>query len=265
MNEYILLYALAFFWIVFAVFQDLKYREISNWLNFSFIAFVLAYRLFYSSFIGNYDFFFKGFLGILLFVALGYGFYYSRVFAGGDAKLLFGIGGIFPYQSYQDLAFYSISFIFLLLVSGVIYTLIYSSFIAFKNKKEFASEFKKQFHTNRIVFYVSIFISFIFLLFIKTLFFLPVFLFFVFVYAKSIEKSSMIKLMSPDLITEGDWLYESVKIGNRRIEPSVHGLSYEDILFLRKNDKKAKIRLGIPFAPAFLIALIGYLIYSIYF
>ncbi len=265
MNEYLFLYALAFFWIVFAVFQDLKYREISNWLNFSFIAFVLAYRLFYSSFIGNYDFFFKGVLGVLLFVVLGYGFYYSRIFAGGDAKLLFGIGGIFPYQSYQDITFYSLLFIFLLLVSGIIYTLIYSSFIAFKNKKEFVSEFKKQISATKFVFYLSIILSFILLFFIKILFFLPVFLFFVFVYAKSLEKSSMIKLMSPDLITEGDWLYESVKVGSRKIEQSVHGLSYEEILFLRKHNKKVKIKLGVPFAPAFLIALLCYFVYSTYF
>lgn len=265
MNEYIFLYALAFLWIIFAVFQDLKYREISNWLNFSFIAFVLVYRLFYSSVIGDYDFFFKGILGILLFVALGYGFYYSRVFAGGDAKLLFGLGGIFPYNSYSDFVFYSLLFIFLLLVSGVIYTLIYSTFIVFKNKKEFTLEFKRQFYTNKFIFYFSVIFSFALLFFVKSLFFIPVFLFFVFVYAKSLEKSSMIKLMSPHLITEGDWLYESVKIGNRKIEPSVHGLSYEDILLLRKYDKKAKIKLGVPFAPAFLISLICYFIYSIYF
>jgi Flp pilus assembly protein protease CpaA len=265
MNEYLFLYVLSFLWILFAVFQDLKYKEISNWLTFSLIAFVLAYRAIYSSYSGDYTFFFKGLFGVLFFVAIGYGFYYSRVFAGGDAKLLFGLGGIFPYQSYFDFAFYGIGFIFLLLASGVIYTLIYSSFIAFRNKKTFVFEFKKQLKINKFVFYLSLIASFILLFFIEYLFYLPILLFLVFVYVKAIETSSMIKLISPHLVTEGDWLYESVKVGNRNIETSVHGLSYGDILYLRKHNKKVKIKLGIPFAPAFLIAILCYFIYSLYF
>lgn len=265
MFEYYFLYILAFIWIVFAVFQDLKYREISNWLNFSLIAFVLAYRLIYSNLIGDYSFFVNGVIGILLFIGIGYALYYGRVFAGGDAKLLFGLGGIFPYANYYDFAVYGLGFLFLLLSSGVVYTIIYSSFIAFRNKNNFVREFVKNFRSYKIWFFASIILSLVTIFFFKLFFWVPLILFFVFIYAKAIEKSSMIRLISPQEVTEGDWLYESVKVNGRLIEPSVHGLSYEEILFLRKSGKNVRIRFGIPFAPAFLIALIMYFIYAVVF
>jgi len=90
MEEYYFLFVLAFVWMIFAVVQDLKTREVANWLNFSLIGFALAYRAFYSSFTGEWMFLGFGFLGFLMFFILAHVFYYSKVFAGGDAKLLMG-------------------------------------------------------------------------------------------------------------------------------------------------------------------------------
>ena len=67
MEEYYFLFALAIVWMIFAVVQDLKTREVANWLNFSLIGFALAYRAFYSSFTGEWMFLGFGFLGFLMF------------------------------------------------------------------------------------------------------------------------------------------------------------------------------------------------------
>ena len=108
MEEYYFLFVLALIWIIFAIFQDIKTEEISNWLNFSLIAFVLAYRAFYASFAKDLMFFIYGIFGVMLFLVFGYLFYYGRVFGGGDAKLLIGLGGIWPYNKIGDYFFIGI-------------------------------------------------------------------------------------------------------------------------------------------------------------
>ncbi|MDO8460570.1 MAG: hypothetical protein Q7S74_05650, partial [Nanoarchaeota archaeon] len=66
----------------------------------------------------------------------------------------------------------------------------------------------------------------------------------------------MLKLVSPQNLTEGDWLERDVRIGNKTIKKTVHGLSWNEIKLLRKANKKVYIKEGIPFVPAFLIAFI---------
>jgi len=90
MTEIYFLFALAIIWTTFAAIQDIKTREVSNWLNFSLIAFALAYRAFYSISKKDPKFFILGVLGFIIFFILAHVFYYGRAFAGGDAKLLMG-------------------------------------------------------------------------------------------------------------------------------------------------------------------------------
>ena len=47
-GENLFLIAIGLIWAVFASVQDIKKKEIANWLSFSLIAFGLAYRVFYS-------------------------------------------------------------------------------------------------------------------------------------------------------------------------------------------------------------------------
>ena len=86
MEQYYFLFGLALAYLIFAVIQDMRTREIANWLNFSLIVFALAYRAFYSSYSGDWMFFAYGVIGVLIFTLLGYAFYYSGIFAGGDAR-----------------------------------------------------------------------------------------------------------------------------------------------------------------------------------
>ncbi|MCH7567878.1 MAG: prepilin peptidase [Nanoarchaeota archaeon] len=274
MEEYYFLFGLAFVWIVFAVVQDLRTKEISNWLNFSLIAFVLAYRAFYSVFVKDVMFFVYGFLGVLLFVVLAYSFYYGRIFAGGDAKLLMGLGGIFPYQNFYDYLYIGFGFIFLLFTVGAFYSLTYSLFLVSKKRKVFAREFKKEFIKIKNWFYFAIILAVVFGVFFRfnefgifsLSFLIIIILPFLYAYAKAVEVACMIKLISPGKLREGDWLEKNVKVGRKVIKKSVHGLAWQDIDVLRKAKKKVWIKDGVPFTPAFLFAFVLFIyIYLRYF
>lgn len=273
MNEYAFLYSIGFAAILFAVVQDLRTREIANWLTFSLIAFVLAYRAIYSIYSNDFMFFLYGLIGVFLFVGLGYLFYYARIFAGGDAKLLFGLGGIFPYYSLLDYVYYGVGFILLLFTSGVLYTLLYSAFLIRNNYLSFRKSFFEQVKKKKYFFIVSIILATavyltrsdydsLWLIYLFAVFVLlsP----FLFAYVRAIEKSCMIQLVSPNKLTEGDWLERDVYVNGKIIKKSFAGLNFDEILLLRKHGKKVMIKTGVPFAPAFLIAFVLLLIFLRY-
>ncbi|MCH7535750.1 MAG: prepilin peptidase [Bacteroidetes bacterium] len=126
MQEYYFLFGLAFVWAAFATIQDFRKTEIANWLNFSLIAFVLAYRAFYSIFINDFGFFLFGLFGMALFFVLAFAFYYGKIFGGGDAKLLIGLGGILPYQTFFDYLYLLILILFFLSFFPVLYQLFHN-------------------------------------------------------------------------------------------------------------------------------------------
>ncbi len=270
MLEYLPLYFLAFIWILFAVVQDLRTREISNWLNFSLIAFALVYRAFYSSYAGEWNFFLFGLGGFALFWVLAYLLYYARAFAGGDAKLLMGLGAILPFDSLWSYA--SISFVFLLFlfVLGAIYSLIYTIFLAFGNWKRFTRDFTSQFKAMKLGIYSGIvFVVVVCLLFVaftkSYLFSLSIFGFlligtFLLVYTKAVEKSCFLRLVKPSMLTEGDWIISDIRVGKYVVKKTVHGLEKKDIELLRKHNKSIVVKYGIPFGPAFLLGLVAFLI-----
>ncbi|MBS3076989.1 prepilin peptidase [Candidatus Pacearchaeota archaeon] len=261
MQEYYFLFALALVYTLFATIQDLKYREVANWLSFSFIAFALAYRAFFSIATDNLSFFLFGLFGFLIMFALGNAFYYMKAFAGGDAKLLMGFGIILPYQTYLQLLFLPLLLVLTLFLSGAVYSLFYSIFIVLKNKKQFTREFNKLSRNWKFTLTISTILVPVFVLlgFYQYLFFplaILALLHLTFIYTKSLEKCMLI-LTPPESLTEGDWLEKEIKLNSKiTIQKSVHGLSFQDIQLLRKYHKSALIKQGIPFVPAFLITLI---------
>ncbi len=269
MNEYLFLYLLGFIAIIFAVVQDLRSREIANWLTFSLVAFVLAYRAIYAIYSNNFMFFMYGLYGVILFVCLGYFFYYSRVFAGGDAKLLFGLGAVFPYESIIDYAYYGGGFILLLFTGGVFYTLIYSFFLIRKNYSSFRISFFEQVAKKKYLFLVSLILaillyvtkgendsSIIIISFSVFVLLTPL----LFAYVKAVERSCMVQSIHPKNLTEGDWLEKDVRVKGKLIRKNFAGLSFNEILLLRRNGKNVLIKTGVPFAPAFLLAFIALII-----
>jgi Flp pilus assembly protein protease CpaA len=265
MIEVVFLICLAVIFTVFAVVQDFKNREVSNWLNFSLVIFALGFRFFYSLFeAGNFNFFYQGLFGFIIFFVIGNLFYYGHVFAGGDAKLMISYGAILPFFNdfFSNVKFF-ILFLFLFLFVGAFYGIFYTIPLSIKNSSKFRREFVRWLSKIRNFVYSFIFIGIIFLIFgfVNEFFFLAgIFVFllpFVFVFAKSVDESSMVKRVKTSLLREGDWLYKDVKIGRRNIKSSWDGLSLSDIKFLKGKKKFVYIREGIPFTPVFFVAFLS--------
>ena len=263
-EKYYFLFGLALVWIVFAVVQDLRTREVSNWLNFSLIAFALSYRAFWSIWNNDLMFFVYGALGILIFVGLAYLFYYGRAFAGGDAKLLMGLGGVLPFESLKGIVIFGGGFVFLLFGIGAVYSLVYTFFLVFGNWEKFVVEFKREYAEKKLLFVIALFSVLILQVIVRFysydvlgLLSLLILIFpLLLIYTKAVEKGCLIKMVGFDRLREGDWLEENVKVGGKIIKKNVHGLSLKEIRFLKKNKKNVLIKEGIPFTPAFFFAFI---------
>lgn len=265
MESYYFLFGLASVYTIFASIQDLRKREVANWLNFSLVAIALFYRGAYSIINNDAMFFVYGLAGLAIFFLLANLFYYGKVFAGGDAKLMIGFGVILPYQNLYDLIFVPIGFIIVLFVLGAIYSILFSTALAYKNREMFRKKFKEILRKKRWIVFMSIALCLlmvieiaiikiqdnIFFYGIFVIFFMP----FLYIYLLAIEKSSMIVLTKPGNLTEGDWIENDISVGGRVIKKTVHGLDVKDILLLRKYNKSIMVKQGVPFVPAFLFAL----------
>jgi len=262
-NAFLIL--LAVVWLVGAILQDLHRREVDNLWNFSLIGFALAYRLAVSGYTGNYWFFVNGLIGFVIFLALGNLFYYCRLFAGGDAKLVIALGAILP-LSYSWIINIEIFGLFILgfLVGGSVYVFIWSLFLAFTNMKNFIKEYKKQAKDYKHYFSWSL----IFVLFFGFLLYFSdpslalsslVFLLFpvLFVFARSVEEVCMVKKVEISKLTVGDWLYEDLYVRGKKIKKNWEGLSEMDLKLIKeKYSRKVMVKYGVPFTPSFLIGFL---------
>lgn len=271
MYEVIFLWLLALIYILFAVFQDIKTREIANWLSFSLIIFALGFRFFYSLFEGDsFVFFYQGLIGLGIFFILGNLLYYSRVFAGGDAKMMIALGTILPnFTILSKNLQSSFDFLLIFLCIGFIYIIISSIVLCIRNFKAFKKEFLSQLNKNKKIMIGVLFLSIILLGlgFLEKIFFSFGILTFVtcylYLYSKAIDEACMIKRISTKNLREGDWLYSNLKIGKRMIKAKWEGVSRREIKEIRKRYREVKIRHGVAFSPVFLISFIFFVILNI--
>jgi len=263
MYEVTFLFVLAGIYTLIASIQDLKKREVDDWLSFSLIIFALGFRFFYCLFEnGSFSFFYQGLIGLGMFFVIGNLLYYSHFFAGGDAKLMIALGTILPiYDSFRNNLYIFMIFFLIFLFAGLFYTLFFSIFLAVKNKNEFKKEFASSIRKDRKIAYLGLVIGLIFIaggFVLDSILFYPGILFvilpYIYVFSKSIEKVSMIKRIDAKNLQEGDWLYKDVKVGKKNIIVKWDGLSKEEIKLLRKYKKKVLIKQGIPFVPVFFIS-----------
>ncbi len=270
MFEVIFLLSLATVWLIFASIQDLRYREVANWLNFSLIIFALGFRFFYSLFIENFAFFYQGLIGLAIFFAIGNLLYYGRMFAGGDAKLMIALGVILPISdSLAVNAQIFVSFFFFFLFIGGIYGLGWSFYLPLKNIKSYKKHFRIIFAKSKrinisvmllgMAIMVSGFYNSIFFFLGLFIFFLPYF----YLHAKTVDESCLIKKVNSKNLVEGDWLYADLKVGKKIFKANWHGLTHKQIKEIQKKHKSINVRQGIPFVPVFLISFLA--LFYVYF
>ncbi|MDP2925528.1 MAG: prepilin peptidase [Nanoarchaeota archaeon] len=273
-QENLFLIFLGLIWIVGAVLQDLRRREVDNIWNFSLIFFALSYRFSYSIHVSDYWFIINGLIGFFIFLIVGNLFYYSRLFAGGDAKLLIALGTILPLSNDWVINFKIFgAFILLFLVAGSLYVLIWSLFLVVLNFKKFSKEFYKQIMKFKYLFILSIIFAifwivlgyFISILAVLSIAIMVVLFPLLFVFARSVEESCMVKLITPDKLTEGDWLYKDIYVGDRKIESCWDGVTKEELRVIKnKCRRKILIKIGVPFTPAFLLGILALIYIFIY-
>ncbi|MFH0711593.1 MAG: prepilin peptidase [archaeon] len=257
--EFGFLFWLFFAGIVVAVLQDLKRREVDNWLNLFLLVVSFSFIFYRAIFEGDGSIIFQAGFALVLMFGIMNVFYYGRVFAGGDAKLLFAMTVFFVGANFSETLMNVGIFVLFLMVAGSIYGLAYSSVLYVRNFEKVNEEIKKMVDGRWWVAGCGVLV--IFFGFLYWIFF--VFGIFVllglglYVFAKGLEKVVMIRVVSGGDLREGDWLIEDIKVGKKIIEADWDGLSLENIKLL-KGRRNIKIRDGLPFVPAFLIAFLEY-------
>lgn len=263
----ILLISIALLWLIAASVTDIKKREVSNWLNFSLIAIAFSIRLLASIATNQWNYFLYSLLIFIIFFLITNLFYYAKVFGGGDAKLLIALSVILATQPFfAPSSIFKEPFILTFIINscavGAIYSIIFTIFLVIKNKNKFSGEFKTLHKKSKIFRIIFIIISIAFLIpsffysWLLSLFFLFLIFPYLYIFVKAAENVSMIKKVTSNKLTEGDWLVEQVKVNNKIIKPSAHGLSLQDIKLLQKAKKQVLIKYGLPFVPVFLMALL---------
>lgn len=262
-----LLLLVLFSFLVFAVVQDIRFKEISDWLNASLFIIGVFYVLNLSISSGNYSLVIYSLLVSLILFGFGSLLYYTKSFGGGDVKLLTALGPYLVILHYNmimsfDFIWLSISFfVFSLFIFGFFYALIFSIYLVIKKPEGFKKEFSKVWKEYRILF-LFLLLFFIIIGFnsdlegIKWFSFFGAFLVLSSLFLQSVEKKHFIQMLNPRELRVGDWLTKPIRIKNKLISVRADGLSKEEILLLIKRGKKVEIKSGIAFAPAFILAML---------
>jgi len=264
--EYVFLFWVFLIGILIAVIQDLKRREVDNWLNFLIMVFGVVFWVFLVV-VGGADvnlLLQVGFLFIMGFVLMNL-FYYSHVFAGGDAKLLWALSVFFVGASFFESGLNFLVFCFFLFLCGGIYGMIYSFVLYGMNFKKSNVKIKEQLIRLKFSWFVAVAVVLFILGFWNDLFFsVGIFIIIfplLFGFAKGLEDVVMIKNIKGKNLRLGDWLAHDMKVGSKIIRASFDGVGEKEIKLLRKK-KKVTIKEGIPFVPSFLFGFLLYWFYS---
>jgi len=273
MIEFVLV-IISIVWFSFASIQDLKTREVSDWLSYSLIIIGLIFYLFKSIIFKDIIFILQSLVISLSLFLAGSLMYYLRQWGGGDVKLLAALGALFPLYPEELLRYFNpnldLPFALILVLNIIIFgslqSLIYIFYLVKKNN------FKVDFKLNKIYLLISLFL-------ILITFFLDDFLMkilllimslMIFIYPNfkslifSIENKLMIKKIPIDKLTEGDWVIKDIYYKNKLLyNKNNPGISISQIKLLKKfKIKDVIIKEGMPFIPSFLIALIVSLIFG---
>ena len=275
-----LIYSVIILALIIASYTDIKTREVPDWLNYSLIATGIGTRAVFSLVHWDYSYLLEGLAGFGIFFLLSLLLFYTGLWGGGDSKILMGLGALIGIR-FEFLPFLILFFIMLLL-AGSVYGFAWSLVLALRNMKGFLKKFKEILKRKYVVFLrrlsLCIVILFIISLFFESdsqsrffltiMVFLVLFLVYLWAFSRAVEESCMHKLVSPEKLTEGDWIVNDVVIGKKRIcGPKDLGIEKKQINELIRLKKKGKVRKilikeGIPFVPTFLVAYILTLIFE---
>ncbi|MCK5629544.1 MAG: prepilin peptidase [Nanoarchaeota archaeon] len=272
--------------MIIASIHDIKTREVPDWLNYSLIFSGFSIRLIYSLITSDWWFLLYGIAGFAALLGIGLIMFYAGQWGGGDSKMIMGLGALLgiDFMHYQTLFAESmlIGFFINMLFIGAAYGLLWSITMAAARWKGFAKEFssirktKKFMLTQRVswIIILAVLVSLFFLpdqtfrMILITFAFMLLLLLYLWPFVKSVENICMYKMVTPDKLTEGDWIAEDINVAGELIcSPKDLGIEKKQITKLIKLAQKGKIqeiriKEGIPFVPSFLISFVITLIWG---
>lgn len=266
--------------LIIASYTDIKTREVPDWLNYSLICLGLGINAVYSVVLMDYSFIIQSILGLIIGLIIGYSMFYLGQWGGGDSKMIIGLGALIGFEI--NIESFLIGLLINILLIGSIYGLIWAVILAKRNKNKFSKEMKKVINnkklikTRLVIFVSSLFLLSPLLLTKSTPIIIPIALLIILInltpylwmFVKAVENSSLYKYITPDKLTEGDWIAKDIKIDGKYISgPKDLGIEKKQINQLINFWKKGKIKEilikeGMPFIPSFFIAFIVTLIYG---
>ncbi|MBI4144702.1 prepilin peptidase [Candidatus Woesearchaeota archaeon] len=259
--------------LVIGTITDFKTREVPDWLNYAGIAAGVGIHLVAAVVAWDWHPLLDLAFGLGVFVPLGFLMYYGGQWGGGDAKAMMAIGSLLGLQGRLDHV--GVAFLINTLFMGALYGIVSVGIIALRNKKEFVPAFTKlakarTFIIARIAAIVLLLafgaLSFFVddalarIAFLILAVFFP-FIVYAFLFTKATE-SCMLRWVTPDKLTEGDWINKDVIVAGKRITgPKDLGITNEQIAklqeYAKKHALKVQVKDGIPFVPSFLLAFIA--------
>ncbi len=189
------------------------------------------------------------------YLLVGWIFYKTGQWGGGDAALMGSIGYLVPF--FPNTFLFPLSFFVNIFLVGAVWTIAYALVIGVKEKKireafvsKMKSEWKKIIVVPSFVFVLILFIMFYTSFFhILSLILIPLSIFLLILFsefAKVVDKIGFRKTISVKDLKEGDVLADS-KVWK--------GLTKEDVEILKRTKRKVTIKEGVRFGPVFPIAL----------
>jgi Flp pilus assembly protein protease CpaA len=270
-----IIYTICFIGLIIASLTDIKTREVPDWLNFSLIASGLGLNSLFSVLLGDYRYIINSIAGLVVFFVVALIMFYTGQWGGGDSKMIMGIGALIG----LDLSFKThllLSFLINSLLVGAVYGLLWTLVLTLRKWKPMVKETKKILKDKNVVrakkLIIALAVVLIIGMFLKrdvtarfffiSLFILIIMTFYLWIYIKAVEKVAMLKYVTPNKLTEGDWIAKDIVVAKKRIcGPKDLGISKEQIsklmrLHKQKKIKKVLIKEGIPFVPSFFFAFI---------
>jgi Flp pilus assembly protein protease CpaA len=270
----IIVFTLAFIALILGSISDIKKREVADILNYGLFFSAIVLRLLYSLIILNPLILIEGLVGFLIGTTIGMVMFYTNQWGGGDAKMLIALStligiNILPLSINVLTKSFLLSMIVNIFILGSFMGLIWSIYMAIKNKDKFKKTWNKISKENiklkrtTIILSTLIFITglifrqFTFLLIPLSIIFITTI--YVILFAKAVEKGTMVHMYPISKVTEGDWIDKNISYKGKYIcGPKDLGISKKQILMLKKYKiKKVPVKVGIPFIPSFLAGFIA--------
>lgn len=287
---FIITNSIIFLALAVGTYTDIRTREVPDWINYSLIFSGFAILALHLIIFGDWIFFLSGLAGFIAFFIFALVMFYSGQWGGGDSKMIMGLGVLLgldirflaPLAGFDlgpaDFPF-MISFLINILLIGAAYGFVWAMAMAIKNRKSFFKEVKKMMKNRNIIkakwfflFFILIYLILFFLIHDSVLrmalsgfVIAAVLTFHLWIFVRAVEKACMYKYVTPDKLTEGDWIAKPVKFNGRVIcSQKDLGIKKNQIALLKRyRISKVLIKEGIPFVPSFLMAYLvsNYLLY----